>query len=249
MAERRETDIIQAFHGLADRLVDDYDVVDLTTQLTEDCASLLNVEAAGLLLADAGGVLHLLAATSAEARKLEAFQLQRDEGPCLDCYYSGEPVSVPDLRDATDRWPKFATSAADQGFRSVHAIPMRLRQDRIGAMGLFGVQPGDLSDSDLRLARGLANVASIAIVQDNRQLDRGRMLAALQSAVSSRGAVEMAKGVLSEKLELDMDSAFSRLRWYSRRHGERLTDVARAVVAGTVSLDDFGAHLVSQPDR
>lgn len=234
MAEGRETEIIHAFTGLADRLVADYDVLDLTTRLAEDCARLLDVAAVGLLLADASGVLHLLAATSAEARKLEAFQLQRDQGPCLDCFHSGEPVSVPDLRAESARWPKFAASAAEQGFVSVHAIPMRLRSERLGALGLFGTEPGDLGDDDLQLAQGLAHVASIAIVRDHRQFERANMLLSLQSAVASRGVVEMAKGVLTELHDLTMEEAFAQLRRYADDRGERLTEVARQVVAGKI---------------
>ena len=137
MATQREQDIIDSFIGFADRLIDDVDVLDLTTQLARDCARLLDVAAVGLLLADAGGVLHLLAATSEEARKVEAFQLQRDEGPCLDCYQTGAPVNVADLRTETGKWPRFVAMAAEEGIASVHAIPLRLRDDRLGALGLF----------------------------------------------------------------------------------------------------------------
>jgi transcriptional regulator with GAF, ATPase, and Fis domain len=242
MSTDRETDIIQAFTGLTDRLVDNYDVVDLTTRLTEDCAQLLNVEAVGLLLADAGGVLHVLAATSAEARKLEAFQLQRDEGPCLDCYRTGEPVNIADLRAEAGRWPTFAASAERQGFRSVHAIPMRLRKERLGAMGLFGSRPGTLRDQDLQLAQGLAHVASLAIVQNNPHLDQANTLPALRAAVASRAVVEIAKGVLSEKQNLTMEEAFTRLRVYAHQHGQPLTEVARQIVSGDMPSD----HLITQ---
>ncbi len=244
--DSRQAAIIQAFTSLADRLVDDYDVVDLTTRLAEDCARLLNVAAVGLLLADAGGVLHLLAATSAEARKLEAFQLQRDEGPCLDCYHTGEPVTVADLRAETLRWPKFAAAAEEQGFRSVNAIPMRLRRERLGAMGLFGAEPGTLGHEDLQLAQGLAHVASIAIVQVNPQLNRARMLPALREAVASRAVVEIAKGVLSERHSLDMDEAFARLRHYAQQYNQRLTDVARDVVSGKIPSNQL---LVAEAGR
>ena len=236
MTDRRESDIIAAFTGLADRLVADFDVVELTTALTEDCARLLDVQAVGLLLADAAGVLHLLAATSAEARKLEAFQLQREEGPCLDCYHTGAPVSVADLRTATGRWPRFTASAAQQGFLSVHAIPMRLGLDRLGALGLFGVRPGVLGANDQHLAQGLAHVASIAIVQNNRSSDPGALAPALQSAVASKAVVELAKGMLTELHAVDMEDAFARMRGYADRHRERLTDVARQVVARSITV-------------
>lgn len=241
----REAEIIAAFTGLADQLVDDYDVVDLTTQLVRDCARLLDVAAAGLLLADAAGVLHLLAATSEEAHKLEAFQLQRDEGPCLDCYHSGVPVSVANLDAEADRWPRFTASAAAQGFASVHAIPVRLRNARLGALGLFGTRPGSLGGDDLRLAQGLAHVAAIAITQSTPALDQGAVLGSLQSAVASRGVVEMAKGVLSETLTIDMAEAFSRLRGYAHQHRLRLTDVARSVVSRALPADQVMASEVA----
>ncbi len=197
MTDHREQDIIDAFVTFADRLIDDVDVLDLTTQLARDCARLLDVAAVGLLLADVGGVLHLLAATSEEARKVEAFQLQRDEGPCLDCYQTGAPVNVPDLNTQTERWPRFTAVALQEGIASVHAIPLRLRLDRLGALGLFGGAPGTLNDPDLRVARGLAHVASLAIVQAGRPPDRVDVLTSLRAAVAGRAAVETAKGVLA----------------------------------------------------
>ena len=232
MTEQREHDIIESFIGFADRLIDDVDVLDLTTELAADCARLLDVEAVGLLLADPGGVLHLLAATSEEARKLEAFQLQRDEGPCLDCYHTGESVSVVDLRTETQRWPRFTAVAASEGFASVHAIPMRLRQERLGALGLFGATPGALNDGDLKLAQGLAHVASIAIVQAANLPQEGDVLTALQAAVASRSVVDMAKGVIAETHSVDTQEAFNRLRNYAHRHHQHLADVARDVVSG-----------------
>jgi transcriptional regulator with GAF, ATPase, and Fis domain len=252
MTKQREKDIISSFIRFADRLVDDVDVLDLTTQLTQDCARLLDVAAAGLLLADAGGVLHLLAATSEEARHLEAFQLQRDEGPCLDCYHTGRPVSVADLTTETDRWPRFTAVAAEQGFASVHAIPMRLRKDRLGALGLFGTAPGALDVDDLTLAQGLAHVASIAIVQANHTSGRDDVLPALHAAVNSRAAVEMAKGVLAQVQTIDMQEAFNRLRDYAHQHQRRLADVAREVVGGRPTsnrlLDEI-AELAAIPGR
>jgi len=230
MTSQREQDIIESFIGVTDRLISDFDVLDLTTQLAQDCARLLDVAAVGLLLADAGGVLHLLAATSEEARRLEVFQLQRDEGPCLDCYQTGEPVSVPDLRTQIERWPRFTAVAKEQGFASVHAIPMRLRDDRLGALGLFGTAPGELNDGDLKLAQGLAHVASIAIVHAANTPQHSDVLTALKAAVAARSVVEMAKGVIAETQSVDTQEAFNRLRDHAHEHHQHLADVARSVV-------------------
>jgi GAF domain-containing protein len=229
----RERDIVRTFIKLSDRLVEDFDVVDVTTQLTEDCAKLLDVAAAGLLLADAGGVLHLLAGTSHPVRTLEIFQLQREEGPCLDCFRSGSPVSVPDLHAERARWPRFSAVAAELGFASVHAIPMRLRDQVLGALGLFGSNPGELDDDDLAFAQALAHVASIAIVHQNHSLSAGNVLAGLRAAVASRRLLEVAKGVVSELQGISMDEAFLRLRQYARLHDQRLSEVAYRVVTET----------------
>lgn len=235
MGQSREREIVRSFIAFSDSLVADYDVLDLVTQLVEDCARLLDVAAAGLLLADARGVLHLLAATSEEAHELEIFQLQREEGPCLDCFTTGSAVSVADLATESARWPRFVAAASESGFASVHAIPMRLREQVLGTLGLFGATPGTLNPDDLNLAQALAHVATIAILHQNTTTTTttpGTLMPRLHAAVASRGVLEMAKGVLAEVHGLDMDTAFGRLRGYAREHDQHLSDVARTVVAG-----------------
>jgi GAF domain-containing protein len=229
--ETREQHIIRSFMSFADSLVADFDVLDLTIQLVEDCSALLDVAASGLLLADGTGSLHLLAATTEQARSLEVFQLQSDEGPCLDSYQRGDPLGVPDLRTETERWPRFTAAAQRLGFVSVQAIPMRYRQDLLGALGLFGTRPGTLTAEDLSLAQALAHVASIAIVQHHRRTG-SELLAGLHAAVNSRGVLELAKGVVAESCQVDLGEAFQRLRGYSRRHGHRLSELAHLVAFG-----------------
>lgn len=243
MVQNRERDIIRSFIGLSDDLVGDFDILDLAIRLVEDCARLLDVAAAGLLLADPGGVLHLLAATSEHARSLEVFQLQREEGPCLDAFHTGKQVGVPDVEAEATRWPRFAIAAAQEGFASVHAIPMRLRDDVLGALNLFGTSPGILDGDDLNLAQALAHVATLALVRQNDALTAGSVLPGLQAAVASRATLEIAKGVLAEVLKIDPQEAFLRLRGYAHDHGEHLTTLAHTVVAGdpTIRLAVFAA--------
>jgi transcriptional regulator with GAF, ATPase, and Fis domain len=226
--------VTEAFVSLASSLTTGYDVVDLLNTLTSQCAQLLDVASAGLLLADRLGVLHVLAASTESTRQLELFQLQRDEGPCLDCYRSGQPVSVADLQAATTRWPLFVAGAAIAGFASVHALPMRLRENTLGALGLFGATAGVLNDDDLRLGQALADVASVALVQDKASADKAIVNEQLQNALTSRVIVEQAKGVVAQVGQLDMNQAFAALRRYGRRHNLRLHDVAHAVVSRSV---------------
>src|ERR1700754_1727157 len=225
----REARVLDAVVSLVDRLLDDFDVVDLLTDLTERCAQLLDVESAGLLLADPLEQLRLLAATSEETRNLELFQLQADEGPCVDCYFTGQPVSVADLKAEADRWPRFVPAALDAGFASVHAVPMRAAGIVLGALGLFGGRRGALSDADLLVGQTLAHIAAVAILQEH-PLSPSTVMQQLRSALTSRVHVEQAKGFLRESLDISVERAFQLLRDYARAHDEHLTEVARKLM-------------------
>ncbi|HEX3545105.1 MAG TPA: GAF and ANTAR domain-containing protein [Mycobacterium sp.] len=226
----RETRVLEAVVSLVDTLLDDFDVVDLLTELTHRCADLLDVASAGFLLADPLQQLHLLAATSEQARELELFQLQADEGPCVDCYNTGQPVSVADLRAAGARWPRFVPAALDAGFASVHAVPMRAAGIALGALGLFGARPGSLTDADLLVAQTLTHIACVAILQE-RAPTPSTVMPQLRAAIASRVTVEQAKGFLRERLDVSIEEAFALLRAYARISGEHLTDVARRLIS------------------
>ena len=229
-AERRERDIVRAFVDLSTELVNDYDVLEMLTQLTTNCASLLDVSSAGLLLADTRGVLHVAAASSERTQQLELFQLQRDQGPCLDCYSSGVPVNVPDMAAEQERWPQFSRAALDAGFKSVHAVPMKLRGNILGALNLFGESVGRLEDSDVDLAQALAHVACVAIVNEKAASDHVTVNSQLQHALTSRIVLEQAKGVIAHAGGLEIDEAFEVLRGYARHHGRKISEVAHGVV-------------------
>jgi ANTAR domain/GAF domain len=225
----RETRVLDAVVSLVDSLLHDFDVVDLLTSLTERCADLLDIEAAGFLLADPLHQLRLLAATSKEARELELFQLQADEGPCVECYNSGEPVTVADIRVEADRWPRFVPAAVEGGFSSVHAVPMRAAGTVLGALGLFGIRPGKLNEADLLVGQTLAHIACVAILRELPP-DPATVMPQLRSALTSRVIVEQAKGFLRGSLDVSVEEAFSLLRAYSRDHGQHLTDVAHQLM-------------------
>jgi GAF domain-containing protein len=231
MTVGREQEVVTSFVSLAGGMVTgEADVVELLAALTDDCARLLDVAAAGLLLADERSVLHVMAASSERVAHVEAMQLQRAEGPCLDCFHGGRPVNAPQLEQEMDRWPRFVPTALAAGFSSVHAVPLRLRDTVLGALGLFGGQPGPLNPADLTLAQGMADVASIALVQERAATDRQAVNDQLQIALSSRVVLEQAKGVLSHTADVDMPTAFAMLRRYARDHNLRLSELARAVV-------------------
>jgi GAF domain-containing protein len=226
----REDDIVASFVSMAGSLAQGHDVNELLTGLAADCARLLDVSAVGLLLADPRGALHVVAASSERAADLEAFQVQREQGPCHTCYLDGQAVNVPDLAAAAARWPDFAAVAAKAGVASVHAVPMRLRDAVVGALNLFGGTTGSLKDEDLRLAQALADVATVALIQDRAATDRNLVNEQLQNALDSRVILEQAKGVLAYSGDLDMPAAYAALRTYARDHNIKLTELARALV-------------------
>jgi GAF domain-containing protein len=227
----RQALVNQAFVTLADTLVDEYDTIDLLDRLVGFCVELLPADAAGIVLGDARRELRAVAASDDAAQVMELLQLQSGEGPCLDCFRSGAPVSVPDLAAQAARWPGFVAATARGPFRSVHALPLRLRGTAVGALNLFHIRPGAVPDEDLALAQALADVATIGILQE-RAIRRAEVLTEqLQSALHSRVTIEQAKGALAASAEVTMEVAFDRLRRYSRRRGLRLTDVAGRVVS------------------
>ncbi|MGH3456568.1 MAG: GAF and ANTAR domain-containing protein, partial [Nocardioidaceae bacterium] len=210
------------FVELADSLVDDYDVIDLLHLLTERCVELLQVDAAGIVLGDPRGRLHLAASSNEQVRLLELFELQTDEGPCHDCYVEGQPTRAARLSAGSHRWPRFAAAAGAAGYETVHALPLRCRDNIIGALNLFWAQPADVLDDDLRVAQALADVSTIAILQERVSSSRETLATQLQNALNSRIVIEQAKGVLAERDGVDMGTAFDSLRRAARSSNRRL---------------------------
>ena len=222
--------LAQAFVGLADTLVEDYDVIELAQQLIDSSMVLLPIAAAGILIGDVHGDLHVLASSSAQTRLLELLQVQAGFGPCLLAYQTGAQVLIDDLETDPARWPAFAERAAEYNFRSVSALPLRLRDEHVGALNLFRHEPGSLTSANLAVGQALADVATIGILHQRVGTRSELISQQLQSALNTRVIVEQAKGVLAERGGIAMDQAFTLLRNYARRTNQRLADVAQAVV-------------------
>ena len=236
----REGLLARTFVELADSLVDNFDVVDLLTRLADRCVEIVDVDAAGLMLGAPGGELRVIASSSEAMRLLELFETQANEGPCVDCYRTGQPIVNLTLDEVDSRWPQFAPQAVEAGFRSAHALPMRLRGQTIGALNLFRVDEGPMLETDLVAAQALADVATIAILQHRAVSDAQSLNEQLSQALNTRIVIEQAKGVVAERANLDMEQAFARLRRHARNHNVRLADVAGAVstkVLAVAALD------------
>jgi GAF domain-containing protein len=230
----REALLARALVELADTLVEDFDIVELLALLTDRCIDVLDVEAAGLMLAAPAGDLRVMASSSETMHVLELFEVQSQEGPCLDCYRTGHPVANEDLAADRARWPRFTTEAIAAGFQAVNAFPMRLRGTVIGALNLFHRAPLAMIRADLDAAQALADVATIAILQHRAALGAQSLNEQLQFALNSRIAIEQAKGMVAEREGATMAEAFDRLRNYARSHNLRLAQVAEDLVSGVL---------------
>jgi transcriptional regulator with GAF, ATPase, and Fis domain len=235
----REQRLTEVFVELADTLVEGFDVVEFLQMLTERCVELVDTDAAGLMLDDQRGNLRVVAYTDESARLLELFELQRQEGPCLECFASGRVIANVDLADTDGRWPLFTEAARDLGFATSHALPLRLRRKVIGALNLFTIERAVLSPEQLAVAQGLADIATIGLLHERALQDQVLLSEQLQTALNSRIVIEQAKGVLSARSGTTVGEAFRLMRTHARRTGEPLTDVASAVIDGSLTAVHF----------
>jgi GAF domain-containing protein len=231
----REALLVRTLVELADTLVAEFDVVELLTVVADRCVDVLDVAAAGLMLVAPEGDLRVMASSSEAMRLLELFELQSREGPCLDCFTTGQPVVNQNLSGVNGRWPRFAVEALAAGFHSVHALPMRLRGNVIGALNLFHREPGTMRQADVAAAQAFADIATIAILQHRATLEAQIVNEQLDHALNTRIIIEQAKGMIAEREGVNLEMAFTDLRAYARNHNLRLADVAGAVIDGSLT--------------
>ena len=234
--QTRASKVSAAFLKLTDTLVGEYDVLDVLHTLVEECVDLLDATAAGLLLADPSGELHVVASTSEESYLVEVLQQRAGAGPCVDCYLTGTVVTLGNIAAFEDTYPDFTAAALSQGFRSVHAIPMRVRRRAIGALNLFRTETGDVTPEDAAIGQALADVATISILQESTVREDAIVNEQLQRALNSRVLIEQAKGVVAQLSTVDMDEAFKRLRADARANHQTMRESAENVINRRITL-------------
>jgi GAF domain-containing protein len=240
----REAALARVFVRLADTLASDFDIVEFLLGLSADSVEILGAEAAGVMLADARGGLRLIASSDERMRLLELFELQGAQGPCLDAFSTGQALQAT-AESSRVRWPEFAQQASDSGFQVMCAVPLRVREDVIGAMNLFRATDEPFTDDEIDIAQAMAEMAAIGLVQERALRERSLLTQQLQAALNSRVIIEQAKGMLAEYLQTTMDDAFQLLRNYARSHNRKLTDAARDVIDRKIP----SAALTTRPRR
>lgn len=237
----REAKINAAFIAMADALMNEYDIVDLLSTLLNACTDILGVDAGGILLADASGNLELVASTSEEAELVETITIAAGEGPCIDCFHTAAPVSVPDIESLAEKWPRFHRTALEQGFRSTYAVPMRLRDEVVGVMNLLHSEPGPTSEEDGTVAQALADLAVLGVLHERNFRSPYAITEQMHLALDTRILIEQAKGVLAHEENLSMTQAFDALRSYARANGTTLRRVSEAVTHRTLAATEVVA--------
>ncbi|MDQ3465240.1 MAG: GAF and ANTAR domain-containing protein [Actinomycetota bacterium] len=230
----REQLLAETFVELADTMVADFDVIDFLHTMACRTVELLDASAAGIMLSDQRGGLTVTASSTEEARLLELFELQNNEGPCLDCFRTGLPVAREDEQGMRSAWPLFTQKLKEVGFSSAQAIPLRLRTETIGALNIFRTSPSPLTEADLRIGQALADVATVGLIQERAIAASDLLAGQLQTALNTRILLEQAKGVLAERTGRRMDQAFQTMRDYARKHQLRLVDVAARIIDGSI---------------
>jgi GAF domain-containing protein len=233
----RERQLAVTFIQLADTLVSDYDLLSLLDVLLERSMAIVDANAGGVLLSDGKGSLKPLVCSDETMRMLELFELQNDEGPCIESYRRNEQIVQDDMARSA-RWPRFTPVALENGYRSALAIPMRLRGDVIGAVNLFRDRPGQVERADVDAAQAFADIATIGILQQRAVSDARQLTGQLQTALNSRIVLEQAKGIVAERAQMDIGDAYQALRWYARNHNRYLRDVAAEVVSGALDASE-----------
>ncbi|MFJ8827480.1 GAF and ANTAR domain-containing protein [Streptomyces sp. NPDC102467] len=242
----REQQLARAFVALADTVSPGFDPLALFETLVGDCVQLLDVQASAVMMADARGGLRTMAASDEQAAFLELLQLQTGRGPCMQCYRSKTPVHVTDLEQAKDQWPRLVSAALDAGFRSMHALPLRVHEQIIGAVNLFRTSPGNMNADDTAVGQALADIAALSLLNWTNEAPRdGDIITRVQSAIVAKATVEMAKGMIARYGGLSIPDASTALHAYTQRRQARLSETAQALTERTLDL----AEIISETAR
>ncbi|MFJ8803434.1 GAF and ANTAR domain-containing protein [Streptomyces sp. NPDC102487] len=232
----REQQITKAFVSLTDTVAEDIDPTVLLHRLVSHCVRLTAVAAAGVMLVTARGGLRPITVTDSRAAVTELFQSQTGQGPCVDCWRTGQPVSAPDLTAVPDRWPAFTDLARTAGYQGAYALPLRVKSQVVGALNLLMPDTTGLSEQDTSLLQALADVAAIAAVQwSSEPLRASDIVTRIQATVASKAAIDVAIGMLAAAGSIPVQEAADALARYGAAHGKRSSEVAQALVHRALS--------------
>lgn len=241
MTTEANVHLVEAFVDMTEALSSFHDPIEFVQQVVERSIELLHVSDVGVLLKDADGRLKLTASSSGDMRVAELLEVHLDEGPCYAAFTRNVVIAEAELSRDDDRWPHFAPTAIDLGFRSVYAFPLRAEGTPIGAMNVFSEERSALIGQGLRIAQGLADFASLGIRLSDHLRQSELLTQQLQTALDSRVAIEQAKGMIAAQGEISLTAAFHLIRSAARNRGVRLQEIVSQVTSGALTAEDLAA--------
>lgn len=213
-------------------LIRDYDMVGTLSQLCEDCAIVTRAAACGIMLADGGGPLEMMAASSHRAADIDLYEIQAGEGPCVEAARTGQTVVAASAGEIIARWPVFGPGAVAAGFLSAVSCPLRWHGEVVGAINVFFPDARRADADELRTIQAFADIATIGIIHAGLPpVDDLALLT--RRALAARTVIEQAKGVIAGRTGLNMAASFDYLRALADTRGQLLEKVAQDIVDST----------------
>jgi hypothetical protein len=232
-----ESSLLRAFAAMTGALAKEHDEVAMLQTLADACKESLDIDAAGVLLADPeSGRLDLVTSTDEMIRVVELVEFTDEVGPGVEAHRDSRVVSVPDIARLPTRNARFRDSALSVGLLAVYVVPLRLRSRTIGSVSLFRDRVGEPSGADRRAARALVDVAAVGILHDRATRVSELLQQDLQEAFRSRVAIEQAKGVLAHAHDESPEAALVRMRDFAERRRIAIDAVAAGVLDRSLSV-------------
>jgi len=183
-------------------------------------------EEAGVTLEEDGRIV-ARTTTGSRAERVDAFQYDIGEGPCLHASKTGTVVLIEDM--AVDgRWPRFASYAYGEGIESSYSIPMTAGGEHFGVLNLYSTAgPFGPADADIGglFARDATNAVRHAAAFAKTRL----LIENLHTALESRSVIGAAVGIVMSRDRLNRAQAFEKLADMSQQENMKLGDVANRI--------------------
>lgn len=227
--------LADALSALARSTVDGRDTVDLLSDLATQCVAVLPIDAAGVLVTDQFSTLRVIGSSSDAAHLLELYQVQTEEGPCMECLTTGSAISIDDLAAPDALWPHFRATALREGFTSVYALPLSTKGTTLGALNLFARNV--LSSLDLKGAQSLADAATLSLLRADPTDDAVIIAQRLHRAIETRNSIEQAKGMIAQRRAISTDEAFKLLQTLADDHHFSIGEVAHRITTRSDFMD------------
>lgn len=167
---------------------------------------------------------------------MEWAQIALGEGPAVEAFTTGGPVSTPDAAMTDTRWPVLSRGAEACEAGSVYALPLQLGAIRVGVLSLY-LQPGTrLSTSEFGDAIAIADLVTSLLLAPGTTDEPDPLDYWWVQPRSSR-EIHQATGMVVAQLGVNVREAYTRLRGYAFTQGRGLDEVAAEIVHDGLRID------------